>query len=305
MNMSVDLGGGIVLEHPLGLGAGVCKRLDGDEGAEEFSRSAASFVTLGSYTVDPKLGNEGDVLYHGEGFTLNSLGLPNVGMEQLRTDLPGIISTVEDAGKLVVVSVAGNDAKEYADLVEMAIKAGADVVEINLGCPNVITAGGGRKEIVSYDPDLVHQTLVAVEERIGDRIFIWLKMSPLDPKTLRDVAPVISESSLVDVVVGCNAWPSAFFTENGESVITPGYAGMAGGALLSMALGNIRQWRELLPERIRLIGVGGISGGDGVAAYLQVGADAVAMVSHVVTPGNGPKVFSEVLQEYVEGLKGD
>jgi dihydroorotate dehydrogenase (fumarate) len=73
---------------------------------------------------------------------------------------------------------------------------------------------------------------------------------------------------------------------------------MAGPALKPIGMGQVKQFRAQLPERIQIVGVGGIRSGQDVLDYLRAGADAVAIATSLVE--EGPAVFSRILSEYVD-----
>jgi dihydroorotate dehydrogenase (fumarate) len=98
------------------------------------------------------------------------------------------------------------------------------------------------------------------------------------------------------------------YNESGNPVINSpqipyGLAGVAGSALKPISLGQVQQFRTLLPESFDIIGVGGISTGRDVLDYLRAGADSVQVGTHYFQ--NGPRVFSEILQEFVDLVEAE
>lgn len=308
MDLSVNLAG-MILEHPVMNAAGTCKMLDGLEGIKELARSSASAVMVGSITLNSREGNSGEVYYSNPLFSLNSLGLPNPGADYYKKHLPEMAATVHDAGKFLFVSVAGFAPSEYAILTRIAVGGGADFVELNLSCPNV-WEGREQKQIACFNPKLVAKILNCVSgefvgedgEFVGEDIRLIVKLSPFsDPGLLKEAAAVIAESKLVKAVTAINTFPNAFsFDKTGKPRITPGggLAGLAGPALKPIGLGQVKQLRDLLPERLQIIGAGGIISGQDIVDYLRAGAVAVQMTTAFMD--RGPKVFSELLREFVE-----
>lgn len=298
-NLSVKIAD-IILEHPVMNAAGTCKLLDGPEGVREFARSATAVIMVGSITVEYREGNTGEVYWAGEGFSLNSLGLPNPGASFYRTHLPEMVAIAHETGKPLFVSVAGFNPTEYAILTELAFRGGADLVELNLSCPNV-WGGGRQKRIACFDPQLVGEILFLVEKEVGVEAKIAVKLSPFsDPFALSEVAKVIAESKLVKVVTTVNTFPNAFsYDEKGKPRITPGggLAGLGGPALKPIGLGQVIQSRSMLPERIDIIGVGGITTGQDILDYLKAGACAVQITTAFLE--RRAKVFGELLTEFV------
>ena len=286
---------GIRLEHPLMNAAGTGKML---EDVKELSRSATAAVMVGSITVKPRIGHAGDVYWSGPMFSLNSLGLPNRGASYYREVLPEMVAVAHGEGKPLFVSVAGFSPEEYVDLAVLAFDGGADLVDLNLGCPNV-WQGSTQKRIACFDSALVAEVLHRVEEKVGADAKVSVKISPFsDPFALAELAKTISASRLVKVVTTANTFPNAFaFDEQMEPRITPGegLAGFAGPAMKPIALGQVRQLYKLLPPHIQIIGVGGISHGKDILEYLESGAKAVQVATAYLE--RGEQVFSSLLDE--------
>lgn len=295
---------GIQLKHPLMNAAGTCKSL---EEVQALARSATAAIVVGSITMEPRTGNTGDVYWAGPLYSLNSLGLPNRGMPYYQDALPKMDDVAHDAGKPLVVSVAGFSPEEYADLADFAFRGGADLVELNLGCPNV-WQGGAQKRIACFDWALVAEIFGRVEEEVGADAKVSVKISPFsDPFALAEVAQVISASKLVKAVTTVNAFPNAFaykgYGKGYESrpAIMPGggLAGLAGPALKPIGLGQVRQLRQLLPPHIQIIGVGGITHGQDIREYLESGAVATQVATTYLE--RHEQVFSSLIAELLEG----
>lgn len=299
MELQVNLAG-IRLEHSLMNAAGTCKLLEGAESVRELARSATAAVMVGSITVEPREGNSGEVYWAGEVFSLNSLGLPNPGELYYRQHLPAMVAMAHRSGKPLFVNVAGFTPLEYATLAELAFQGGADLVELNLGCPDV-WEGGQQKRIVCFDPQLVGEILYCVEEKVGSEAKVAVKISPFsDPLALSEVAQVIGQSSVVKVVTTVNTFPNAFsYDERGKPRITPGggLAGLAGPAIKPIGLGQVKQLRGILPERIDIVGVGGITTGQDILDYRRAGAVAVQIATALLE--RRAKVFSTLLTELI------
>jgi len=296
-DLAVDLMG-LRLEHPLMNAAGTCKLV---EEVNQLSRSATSAVLVGSITVDERPGNSGNVYWAGTMFSLNSLGLPNPGARYYHQHLPAMVARAREAGKPLLVSVAGFSPEEYAELAGLALDRGADGVELNLGCPNV-WHGDRQERIACFDPSLVAAILQGVEERVGAEARVSVKISPFsDPCALVEVARVIEEHRVAKAVTTTNTFPNAFtYDDSGQPTISPGggLAGLAGPALKPIGLGQVRQLREVLPERIQVIGVGGIGSGRDVLEYLRAGATATQIATAYLA--RYERVFSTFLAEMVD-----
>jgi dihydroorotate dehydrogenase (fumarate) len=286
---------GVELEHPLMNAAGTCKSL---EDVRKFARSAVSAITVGSITLEPREVNHGNVYFQAQGFSLSSLGMPNLGKQYYMEHLPEMVEIALDASKPLVVSIAGFRPDEYGQLADIADAGGADIIEVNLGCPNV-WADGRQKPIPSFDPSAIQEIINNVNG-LEDRT-IGVKLSPYsDPGKLAEVAAILNELP-VGYVVSCNAFPNALLLDSEHKpVIDVGLAGLTGAAMLPIGLGQVAQLREVLDSHIQIVGVGGISSREHISAYLSVGAVAVqASTVFWNTPLHcNPIAYSEILMYY-------
>ena len=219
----VTLGTNRVFNPPFMNGAGCCKTV---EDVCKLSRSLAGAIVLGSFTKEERPVNPGNVWWVGpHGEALNSLGMPNGGESYLDAHLPEMVQIAHDAGKVFVVNVAEFTPSGYAELAATALKGGADAVELNLGCPNVVHGDGSRKPIPSYDPDITGEIISVVQKEVGRNTPVWIKVSPLEPELLKKCAAVIAEDPIVKAVTAINTVPCAYgMDKNGKSVIGVGLA---------------------------------------------------------------------------------
>lgn len=262
---------------------------------KELAASACGAVVVGSISVEPRKPNVGQGYWiHEKGYySLNSYGLPNGGMPYFEKHLPAMVEIVHSKNKPLIANVVGFSAVEFAHLVQFVQKAGVDMVELNLGCPNVWHKGK-QKQIISYNASLVKSVLEAIKKS-QPRVKICVKISPLPPDTLQEVCRTIVDSGVVHAVSATNSYPNASPTTETGSEADDTLAGLAGPALKPISLGVVKQLRQLLPHHIDIIGVGGIANAQDVADYLLAGAKAVQIATALNE--NGLLVFDEILSQ--------
>lgn len=296
MHLATSLSG-VELEHPLMNAAGTCKTL---EDVTKFARSAVSAIVVGSITLEDRMGNQGNVYWPGQSYSLNSLGMPNRGQVYYRENLPQMVEIAHKAGKPLILSVAGFSPAEYGELAQLAHDAGVDFIELNLGCPNVWD-GGLQKRIASFDPSGIVTIMAEVERLIADGSLVGVKLSPYsDPGMLAEVAEAISGLPIC-YVAASNTFPNSLTVDGaGKSVIDVGLAGLSGIAMKPVGLGQVKQLHQLLPSTIQLIGVGGISNGQDVQDYLHVGASATQAATVYWNSNENPGVFGDILSDLID-----
>ncbi len=256
--------------------------------------SAAGAIVVGSISVKPRLANKGQRYWQHKGgmYALNSFGMPNRGMPYFEKALPKIVKMAHVKNKLVIANVVGFSKQEFVELIQLAERSGADIVELNFGCPNVWEKGQ-QKQILSYNPDLVREYLEFIRNT-KPKIKIAVKISPLPPDALKALAVVMAESGVVDIVTATNSYPNTA-SSAGTNSHSADLAGLTGRALKPISLGVVKQLRDLLPKNIAIIGCGGISSVDDVRDYIKAGAEAVQVVTGLLD--HGPAIFSKINQQ--------
>lgn len=267
-------------------------------------------ITLGSYTPLPREGNVGGNTFWSNSnpapTSLNALGLPNPGMRAALEFLPELIDRIHSRGKKVRVSIAAFNNDDYVDMALQFMKEDIDELEFNFGCPNV-RQDGIQEDIHSFKPSLISDILFELGPHL-DRVWrpnIAVKASPFsNPLDLARFAAAISEDEhkIVDTVVTSNTFANACgFGDSGDPLIdvNNGEAGLAGLPLKYITLGQVRQFRRHLPERISVTGVGGVSDGEDVRDLEIAGATAV-QVGTAFGINRNPRVFVDIATNYAQ-----
>jgi dihydroorotate dehydrogenase len=285
----------------------------GFEGVSRLCMSAATRITTGPVTLHPRPGNGGQVYAYNpiSRASINSLGLPSLGLEKLsRYVLPPMIQSCNAARKELRVSIVGFSVEEWEALIIGCWESGVRHVELNFGCPNV-WGPEGRKPMPSYDPELamaIFDSILATVKYMGG-LNVGVKLSPVeDDRILSELADVLMASGIVSEVVSSNTIPDQSlmmdngshglgFTVGGDSSIK-NIGGLAGAPLLKRSVLNVGMLRTWLPQDIRIIGCGGIFSGVDVQKYLQAGVAGFECATAYVE--QGPRIFSDIVAELIE-----
>jgi dihydroorotate dehydrogenase (NAD+) catalytic subunit len=210
----------------------------------------------------PRHGNPAPRVAEFRGGMLNSVGLANPGLEQVRrSELPWLTSRLRRAR--VLVNVVGFAEAEYAEVVRGLEECeGIAGYELNLSCPN--THAGGIE--FGADPEAVRRIVAGC--RRETRRALLAKLSPVLPDPARIAAAAVEAGA--DGISAVNTIPG-FLGRLGQ-----GNGGVSGPALLPVGVLVVRKVRERLPG-VPIIGVGGVAGVDDVRQYLAAGADLVGI----------------------------
>jgi dihydroorotate dehydrogenase len=209
----------------------------------------------------------------------NSFGMPSRDPRIWQEDVEGAKSWLEQ-GQLLTVSVVGtmgegNLIADYARGAAMAKEAGADMVEINLSCPNV-TSGEGE---LFTDPDYSGRLCREVKGVLRETPLI-IKIGYLsDQKILHEM--VRATASSVQVISGINTLSFEVVGEDGMPAL-PGqgrlHSGICGASIRNCAMAQASRLAHLRQRErydFAIIGVGGIMTVADIERYFEIGVDAV------------------------------
>ena len=263
---AVDLCG-VRLPGPVLNGSGTfdaiaARRAFGDALLERFPFDAFVSKTI---TLEPREGNPPPRLWETPAGLINSIGLPNKGLEAfLAEDLPRLAELPVP----LVVSVMGFTREELAMLVErVAAREEVALVELNFSCPNVETG-----LVMGADPG---ETAAAVERLrpLTDKPLV-VKLTPnaADPAAVGAAAEGAGADalSLINTLKGMALHP-----RTREPWLGGVTGGVSGPAVRAVALQQVAAVAGSV--EIPLIGMGGIACGHDALDFLAAGATCVAV----------------------------
>jgi dihydroorotate dehydrogenase (NAD+) catalytic subunit len=226
---------------------------------------------------------------------VNSFGVPSLPTEEW---MHGVATSKRHlgSGQVLVVSVMGSPevattnaelANQFAAAADAAHTAGADIIEVNLSCPNTgKSSPGAQDELICRDADLSLGVLKAVRRQLPSEKLVFIKISYLPHAQLH--ALVTKCQKLINGVVAINAVPVQavhrsripFFPSR-----TNNLAGLSGVAIRGLGLETVRTLVELRTaagatrDDWVIVGVGGVTSPEDFMSYLDLGVDAVQSCS--------------------------
>ncbi len=255
--------------------------------------SPLSFSRWGSTTYAGGEGNEplyGRVYYHNSltGQTVNSLGLPSVGIETMVSVYPELQKEAEDRGKDVIPGISpgkGEDPFEVLpEMAERLVEVGVKRLEVNYSCPNKIDEQGGREPILSHDIDSMTEIDQEIIRRIGVDIWLIRKIAPLVGEKRKLIVP-----TAVYFAQAAGRVALSFNTIGGQSILTemgdpalqvPGnLGGLSGPATGPVGRDMTSSFRDLLPEHVQIDSTLGVVTGKEVFRRTKNGADFTSGVT--------------------------
>ncbi|OZG60089.1 diguanylate cyclase [Bifidobacterium lemurum] len=241
----------------------------------------------------PWEGNPSPRTAEGPGSNLNAVGLQNPGIDHyLATDLPQL----KEAGAMVIANVAGHSDDEYAEVVAKLADSPADMLEINVSCPNV--SHGGMS--VGTDPVALGKLITRLRAMTDKPMIVKLTPNVTDITVPARAAVEAGADalSMINTLLGMR-----IDIRTGEPVIAHVTGGVSGPAVLPVGLAAVYRVRTALPE-VPIIGIGGIDTGEKALEYLYAGANAVevgaAALFDPVAPLRVARELDDLLDERPE-----
>jgi dihydroorotate dehydrogenase (NAD+) catalytic subunit len=271
---------GLTLAHPVINGSGTfdaiaARRVFGDRLLEDFPFSAYVSKTI---TLEPRAGNPPPRLWETAAGLINSIGLPNKGLDgYIREDLPQLAELTARASVVgggasvpLITNVMGATAEELSRLVE-ACDARAEIaaIELNVSCPNVSTGLD-----IGADPRQLEQVVSAVRGRTAKPLIVKLTPNTADVPACAQGAEQ-GGADAVSLINTLRATALAPGGARGARWLGGGGGGQSGPAIRAVALAQV----AAVAARVALpvIGMGGVQSSAHARDLMDVGATLVAV----------------------------
>jgi dihydroorotate dehydrogenase (NAD+) catalytic subunit len=277
---------GVELRGPVLNGSGTfdaiaARRAFGDELLERFPFDCFVSKTI---TVAPRQGNPPPRLYETPAGLINSIGLPNKGLEGF---LAGDLPQLAELPVPLCVSVMGFSRDELAALVSaVAERDEVALIELNFSCPNVETG-----LIMGADPGETARSVERLRPLTDKPLIVKLTPNATDPAAVAVAAQVAGADavSLINTLKGMALDPRG----SGRPWLGAGTGGVSGPAVRAIALQQVASVAQAV--RIPVVGMGGIESGRDAADFLRAGASAIAVgTASFRDPAAGSRIAAEL-----------
>lgn len=297
VDMSVMLGKEVEIPNPVMTASGCAA--NGRELHRFFDVSQLGAFTTKTVMAEPRSGRGTPRMAETPSGMLNSIGLQGPGIESfVASDLPWL----KTIGARVLVSVAGNDPQEFADVVRTLRNSDAfDAcvgVEVNISCPNVANRG----LVYACDPISTADVLTKVRTELPPDIPAFAKLSP----DVTDIV-LIARAALEAGASGLTMINTILGMEIDTDRLRPHLAGVTGGlsgpAIRPVAVRAVFQvtaaMRAGLLPTAPIIGVGGIRTGLDALQLVAAGASAIQVGTATFHDPHAPLRVRDELEEAV------
>ena len=261
-DMKVTLGG-ITLKNPVMTASGTFG--SGMEYSEYVDLNRLGAVVTKGVADHPWTGNATPRIAEVAGGMLNAIGLQNPGIDTfLERDLPFL----EDYDTVKIVNVCGHSTEEYLNVVRRLQDSSADLLEINISCPNVSEGGIA----FGTNPKMVEEITKAIKKEAKQPII--MKLSP-NVTDITEIAKA-AEAGGADVLSMINTLTGMKIDVERQSFLLANKTGgMSGPAVHPIAVRMVYQTAQVVS--IPIIGMGGIATWQDAVEMMLAGASAVSV----------------------------
>lgn len=277
---------GVEWKNPVTVASGTFG--SGEEFADFVDLNKLGAVTTKGVANVPWTGNPTPRVAEVYGGMLNAIGLQNPGIELFcKRDIPYL----KQYDTKIIVNVCGHAPEEYLAVVERLADEPADMLEINISCPNV-NAG-----FLAFGQDARHvEELTGQIKKLAKQPII-MKLTP-NVTDITEIAKAAEAGgadaiSLINTLTGMkiDVHKRAFALANKTG-------GMSGPAVHPVAVRMVYQASRAV--KIPVIGMGGIQSAEDAIEFILAGASAVSVGT---ANFHNPAVTMEVIdgiEKYME-----
>ncbi|MDE7329790.1 MAG: dihydroorotate dehydrogenase [Clostridia bacterium] len=253
----------------------------GREFNELYDISQIGGISTKGMTLLPRLGNPVPRIAEGTSVILNAVGLQNPGVERfIEYDLPFL----KEKGIVIIANVAGSTLEDYGNICKR-LDGLADMVELNISCPNV-KAGGMA---LGIKPQNVEEVSALAKAN--------LKRTPLIVKLSPNVESITANAQAAerggaDCISLVNTFTGMVIDlEKRKPVIANNTGGVSGAGIKPIAVKMVYEAAHAV--KIPVIGMGGIMTGEDAIEFMMAGAKAVQVgTANFANPYAMPQIIS-------------
>ena len=268
--LSVTLSG-VELDNPIIPASGTFGF--GYEFAELYDINILGSLSFKGTTMEPRFGNPTPRIAECTAGMINSVGLQNPGIDRvISEELPKLKAVFH---KPLVANISGFALEEYVHCCEK-INDHADIIEVNVSCPNVHNGG------MSFGTDPANVEAVTKAVKAVTTKPVYVKLTP-NVTNIVEIAKACEAAgadgiSMINTMLGMR-----IDLKTKKPVIKNKMGGFSGPAIFPVAVRMVYQVYEAV--NIPIIGMGGVSCAEDVIEMMLAGATAVQVgAANLVDP---------------------
>ncbi len=200
--------------------------------------------------------------------------------------------------KVIIASIMGETDKEWTELARLVSEAGADIIECNFSCPQMVGEGLGSD--VGQNPELVARFTECVKK--GAAVPVLAKMTPNIGNmekpavyAVRGGADGIAAINTIKCISGLDLESMEPYDSVGGKTAVSGYSGKAVKPIALRFIHDMAKCSEI--SGIPLSGIGGIETWHDAAEFLALGCTNIQVTTAVMQYGY------RIIDDLISGLK--
>ncbi|MCI8846213.1 MAG: dihydroorotate dehydrogenase [Kineothrix sp.] len=199
------------------------------------------------------------------GGMLNAIGLQNPGVDVLiERDIPFL----QQYDTKIIVNVCGKTVEDYLEVVEKLGDTAADMLEINVSCPNV------KEGAIAFGQkaDCLYDITSEIKKKAKQPVIMKLSPNVTDITEMAKAAEAAGADalSMINTITGMK-----IDIHKRKFVLANQTGGLSGPAIKPVAVRMVYQASRAV--KIPVIGMGGIACAEDAIEFLMAGASAIAV----------------------------
>lgn len=278
MNMSVNFAG-VMMKNPVTTASGTFG--SGMEYADFVDLSKLGAVTTKGVASTAWPGNPVPRIAETYGGMINAIGLQNPGID---TFIKRDLVFLKDFDTKIIVNVCGKTIEDYCEVVRKLADTCADILEINISCPNVKEGG------IAFGQNVKAVEQITSEIKKYAKQPVVMKLSP-NVTYITETAKAAESGgadgiSLINTITGMK-----IDVEKRCFSVANKTGGLSGPAIKPVAVRMVYQAAHAV--NIPVIGMGGISCAEDALEFIMAGASMVAVGT---ANFNNPSVTMDIIE---------
>jgi len=247
---------------------------------EKLAKTGVGAVVTKSIGLNPRNGNPNPTIVEIECGLLNSMGLPNPGVDEAIKEIEKTLKLVKIP---VIVSIFGFNPDEYFQVAKKLENLNFSALELNVSCPHEKVGEIGQ------NMEVLAEVVKKVKTVTKKPIFV--KLTP-NVSNIGEIAKVAVEAG-ADAITAINTVKAMVIDiETGKPVLGGIVGGLSGLAIKPIALRCIYEiFKEI---KAPIIGCGGISNWMDAVEFFMAGASAIQIGTAILH--KNLKVFREIIR---------
>lgn len=237
----------------------------GREYEELYPLSKLGGISVKGTTLKPRNGNPAPRIAETPSGMLNSVGLQNGGVEKfIEYELPHL----KKQDIVVVANIAGATMEECQELAEIVDKSDADMIELNISCPNVKQGGA------AFGTSCETAAGITKAVRAATKKPLMVKLSP-NVTSITDIAKAVEAEgadavSLINTLLGMR-----IDIKTRRPILKNNVGGLSGPAVFPVAVRMV--WQVANAVKIPVCGMGGIATAEDAIEMMMAGAQTIQL----------------------------